>query len=1048
MKRIIMVLLSVLLSVQITTYAQSGHTAIGDTCALRTMLNEMFEYLEKDRVSSGLLRDYAVEMADLDKYSGTVLSDTNAVNLTTYERILRTLQSARVNTSISRISTEAIVDSMRNDCYYGHTIPVSISACKYHYISADALTNNEIGYDPVTNHVTDRYVSYSHWVNPYDSTTVLAFSPYLNISTFIAPTFQFKNNYNISNLPISQIEFNPGDGGGYRPVTIPGQILADYPDYGEYDMTLRITLSDNSVLLAHSPMLILEQNYATQTQGEPSSSPTPLDTSLTINTVYGTVQADVTVRTCSGHSPDSLVSPFIIVEGFELPENLHYALIDSCEHRSCDIDTVYNRLSNGLKAGFDIVYVNWYNAEADIRANAELLERIIEYVNRHKVVNGYSSVLMGQSMGGLVARYALCKMEQEHRLHNVTTFISHDSPHLGANVPLGAQFALDYFIEQINSTTFGNVFRDQIAGTSFGGISLTDDLFQELSDLLHNSMSVKQMLINHVDGNTIHDDWQNILNNIGFPQGDEGHTIKNICVSNAGNNNWITHGPLFNLSGKIKEGVLENIVWSFLEMLLSGFDINAILSAIFTTSRTLYGNVTINPFDGLGSHQDLLKVSIDMQKKFLWFETAWVTLYSYARPAPTDRIPMDDSYGSYYMLPIESLAQGNSLGEYFNLPSGEYSYTLADIFMFLPTVSSLCVNTYYPLSVSYYQYQNTSSHLSCEHTPFDVILLADTIEPSNGGRNEHIFLSPTISESIRSQIDTCLNGHIPEPTITGTTAPVNGSQYGISGESAMNVTWSSADSTIISINQSGVVQIHQNGITRIRAYVKYPHDQYLVEKEVIVGFPTFTLSGVQDQIFGRQDVYATSSWSSFPGHETELGVVYHWGRKKLGLNCPNTIEWRTSTSLHYSFYGGDCNSMVYFYVTVDNYTSPTYSKKFYKINPQYPQIDFPEGIVDPTGNIYMEGDNGTEILTVKAGSEEAEPIISISTAGIEDIYFDHIPSSAELMAVMLEKEAFKNMVKTMRPWGEEDYLIIPLTVNYLEYNETNDVPLILVYEED
>ena len=52
------------------------------------------------------------------------------------------------------------------------------------------------------------------------------------------------------------------------------------------------------------------------------------------------------------------------------------------------------------------------------------------------------------------------------------------------------------------------------------------------------------------------------------------------------------------------------------------------------------------------------------------------------------------------------------------------------------------------------------------------------------------------------------------------------------------------------------------------------------------------------------------------------------------------------------------------------------------------------------------------------------------------------------MAVMLEKEAFKNMVKTMRPWGEEDYLIIPLTVNYLEYDETNEVPLILVYEED
>lgn len=42
-------------------------------------------------------------------------------------------------------------------------------------------------------------------------------------------------------------------------------------------------------------------------------------------------------------------------------------------------------------------------------------------------------------MGGLVARVALRQMENDGQAHHTSHYISFDSPHNGANVPLGLQ---------------------------------------------------------------------------------------------------------------------------------------------------------------------------------------------------------------------------------------------------------------------------------------------------------------------------------------------------------------------------------------------------------------------------------------------------------------------------------------------------------------------------------------------------------------------------------------------------------------------------------
>lgn len=51
-----------------------------------------------------------------------------------------------------------------------------------------------------------------------------------------------------------------------------------------------------------------------------------------------------------------------------------------------------------------------------------------------------ASVMLGLSMGGVVARYALATLEKENYRHGVTHYISYDSPHSGAHIPVALQY--------------------------------------------------------------------------------------------------------------------------------------------------------------------------------------------------------------------------------------------------------------------------------------------------------------------------------------------------------------------------------------------------------------------------------------------------------------------------------------------------------------------------------------------------------------------------------------------------------------------------------
>ena len=145
---------------------------------------------------------------------------------------------------------------------------------------------------------------------------------------------------------------------------------------------------------------------------------------------------------------NNLRKALIWVEGFE-------TLQDVSIGQNYDI---LNNSSFGTQihdAGYDIVILNFNFNSDDIRRNARVLKDLIGKINQGKP-NNEPLVIMGYSMGGLVARYALVEMENQNIDHQTRLYISYDAPHKGAHIPVSVQALAATF----NSQTYKNLYPD------------------------------------------------------------------------------------------------------------------------------------------------------------------------------------------------------------------------------------------------------------------------------------------------------------------------------------------------------------------------------------------------------------------------------------------------------------------------------------------------------------------------------------------------------------------------------------------------------------
>ncbi|MFI7086607.1 esterase/lipase family protein [Streptomyces anulatus] len=161
----------------------------------------------------------------------------------------------------------------------------------------------------------------------------------------------------------------------------------------------------------------------------------------------------------------NLVRPVIMADGFNLGRS--------------KLDVLYHGLESGgfpfiselRRRGRDVILLGFEERSASILDNAEaavaaILRATAEQVGDTRLVVG------GFSMGGIVTRYALAKLETQRMDHRTALYFSYDSPHRGASIPVGVQ-AFSHFIP------FPNDFARQM-----------------------NSPAARQMLWQHYDKDT------------------------------------------------------------------------------------------------------------------------------------------------------------------------------------------------------------------------------------------------------------------------------------------------------------------------------------------------------------------------------------------------------------------------------------------------------------------------------------------------------------------------------------------------------------------
>ncbi len=182
-----------------------------------------------------------------------------------------------------------------------------------------------------------------------------------------------------------------------------------------------------------------------------------------------TVTGDVSIILGNGNS--AITNPVIIVDGFDpgdfRPVEGLWELVNQ-----------QNMADSLILFGNDIILLNFHDGGGYIQRNAMLFINLIDTVQyimgeAGTLKENPQIVVVGPSMGGLITRYALTYMEKTGMHHHVRNWISFDSPHKGANIPLGIQHWLRFFAEVAGSE-----------GAQAGLIKI-------------NSIAAKQMMLYH-----------------------------------------------------------------------------------------------------------------------------------------------------------------------------------------------------------------------------------------------------------------------------------------------------------------------------------------------------------------------------------------------------------------------------------------------------------------------------------------------------------------------------------------------------------------------
>lgn len=519
----------------------------------------LYDQLDTALIPSQLLRNKAPQLFPWQNYTGV-----NPDTLTTYsafKQLFFEAKQAEIEEFLPELTE--LWQSAENWQRIHGSIPLIILDLEYAQVLADAEENGLIGFE------NGHYIDLPTDTSPYSLRPLLAAFPTsesfpeAGTELYIGPEFYFTN----TDVIPAQLSLNLN--GVTNTVTMGSSIAMN--NLQSSLISLEKTIG-GSTQITYFNWKVTGCDAPFSPDPAPWTSPDPEFPWLIQTEFEGElIEGNAYVKYHYGQASPELDRVFVFVEGIDF--NTSHTLSD---HRFGDFgwcqfvsgnaqgyEFLYNApsLIDFLRSeDYDIILLDFKKGADYIQKNAALLRSLIHKINDYKI--GKEPItLAGASMGGQITRYALASMDQEGLPHCVDMWISLDSPHTGANIPLGFQEMLQSLANNPNPQ------------------------YAEVEEQLANTLdrpAARQMLMHQREGYSLFDAYYDELESLEWPREVVSFGIANGNGEGIGLNIADEHLFLFEINDPLLN---EQIAW--MKCLPAPGDENGLISSVHMPSEYL-----------------------------------------------------------------------------------------------------------------------------------------------------------------------------------------------------------------------------------------------------------------------------------------------------------------------------------------------------------------------------------------------------------------------------------------------------------------------------
>ncbi|MEM6717885.1 MAG: T9SS type A sorting domain-containing protein [Bacteroidota bacterium] len=462
-----------------------------------------------------------VELNTVPKQTETLVTETAPFSVlkqhSDYHSMYSVLQASKELTHSGKTTPFLSIENNMRVTSYNETIKIGGIFATYEVLNPQAIANNDIILE-----------NNNYKVRQSATETVLEKKEELIIAPLSIHKHGLQTNFyvdenlfyidNSSAITAFFIDFD--DGNGFQLVDFNNVIPVQYNSAGKKQLTFKVDFASGEQRITSSQLMVhgsvqLENQSSAQAIQASISPDLSMYTGATSFAGLGEYQIFL-------GADNTLDKPIIVIDGFDPSDTRDitsvYQLLTYTDNGGMT-QNLADRIRN--EENFDVVILNLpqylrltdnslmlvsqvtdtnndtvidandyptgstlIDGGADyVERNAMILVELINTINSQKVGNE-QNVIIGPSMGGLISRYALNYMEQQPTLdHDTRLWISFDSPHLGANVPIGFQHLFNYLAYGLN-TWIGNFSVESL---------------RPIVDGMLKSPAARQMLTDHMD---------------------------------------------------------------------------------------------------------------------------------------------------------------------------------------------------------------------------------------------------------------------------------------------------------------------------------------------------------------------------------------------------------------------------------------------------------------------------------------------------------------------------------------------------------------------